>query len=199
MTSVASTGSDTSATVIPEQIAEATTLKQLQALLKSVDPSGSKHTTKKQALTALIGHTIKQARDADVPRATNNDMELLEATVASLDVPAIQNSLAELKALTESLGPAPMGPTEKHSVQALLATDDAISAAIERFGAEWVCSVQQHWTRLVLRHPEAMEIWTSHVQALETGMCKVKLLLLLMPVTFAFSCCKVWCVASCLL
>ena len=64
MTSVASTSCDISPTVTPEQIAEATTLKQLQALLNSVDPSSSEHTTKKQALTALIRHTIEQAKGA---------------------------------------------------------------------------------------------------------------------------------------
>ena len=52
MTSLASSSSDTSPTVTPEQIAEATTLKQILALLKSVDPSGSEYTTKKQALAA---------------------------------------------------------------------------------------------------------------------------------------------------
>ena len=133
--------------------------------------------------------TTEDSKTADAPGTSDSEVASLEAIVASLDVPAIQNSLAELKALTESLGPAPVGPTDKQSVQALLTTDDAISAAIERFGAAWLCSVQQHWTRLVLRHLEAMTIWASHVQALETGMCKVKLLLLFMPVTFAFSCC----------
>ena len=66
MTSLASTSSDTSPTVTPEQIAEATTLKQILALLDSVDPSGSQYTTKKQALAALIRHygTIEQAKDA---------------------------------------------------------------------------------------------------------------------------------------
>ena len=56
MTSVASTSSDTVYLLYAmsefyklrqEQIAEATTLKQLQALLKSVDPSGFEHTTQR--------------------------------------------------------------------------------------------------------------------------------------------------------
>ena len=66
MTSIASTSSETSPTVTPEQIAEATTLKQLQALLQSVDPSGFEHTTKKQALTALIRHSNEQAKAAGI-------------------------------------------------------------------------------------------------------------------------------------
>ncbi|KAL8987771.1 MAG: hypothetical protein Q9169_008653 [Polycauliona sp. 2 TL-2023] len=70
MTSVASTCSDTGLTVTPEQIAEATTLKQLQALLKLVDHSGFEHTTKKQALIALIRHTNEQAAAGNVARSS---------------------------------------------------------------------------------------------------------------------------------
>lgn len=61
MTSVASTSSVASVKLTPEQILEATTLQQLQALSKSVDPSDDVLTTKKQVLIALINHVIKQA------------------------------------------------------------------------------------------------------------------------------------------
>ena len=64
MTSVASTDSVASVKLTPEQIVEATTLQQLQALLKSVDPSDDVLTTKKQVLIALINHVIKQAEHA---------------------------------------------------------------------------------------------------------------------------------------
>lgn len=64
MTSEAATTSDTKVTLTPELIGEATSLKQLQALLKTVDPSGFAHTTKKQTLTALIYHAIQQAKAA---------------------------------------------------------------------------------------------------------------------------------------
>ncbi|KAL3156597.1 hypothetical protein ABBQ38_000886 [Trebouxia sp. C0009 RCD-2024] len=64
MASVATTISDASITLTPELIGEATSLKQLQALLKSVNPRGFEHVTKKQALTALIHHAIEQAKSA---------------------------------------------------------------------------------------------------------------------------------------
>ena len=65
MTPVASITSGASFTVTPEQIVEATTLKQLQALLISVDLGSNEYTTKKQALTALIHHAIKQAKHVE--------------------------------------------------------------------------------------------------------------------------------------
>ena len=65
MTSATSISSGASFTVTPEQIAGATTLKQLQSLLKSVDLCSSEHTTKKQALTALIHHVLKRAKHAE--------------------------------------------------------------------------------------------------------------------------------------
>ena len=65
MTSIAAINSDANVTVPPELIGEATSLKQLQALLKMVDPSGFAHTTKKQALTALVHHAIEQAKSAE--------------------------------------------------------------------------------------------------------------------------------------
>lgn len=64
MTSVSTTSSDISITLTPELIGDATSLKQLQILLKSVDPHGFEHASKKQALTALIRHAIEQAKSA---------------------------------------------------------------------------------------------------------------------------------------
>lgn len=69
MTPVAPTTSGASFTVTTEQIVEAMTLKQLQALLKAVDLGSNEYTTQNQAPTALIHHAVKQAShpDSSVP------------------------------------------------------------------------------------------------------------------------------------
>lgn len=95
MTSAAATNSDANVTMTPELIGEATSLKQFQALLKTVDPSGVAHTTKKQALTALIHHAIKQAKSAESTAArqpTIPTVQLLPRHAQSLSLHTKHNA-----------------------------------------------------------------------------------------------------------
>lgn len=100
MTPEAATISDAKVTLTPELIGEATSLKQLQALLKTVDPSGFAHTTKKQTLTALIYHAIEQARAAGSTAARS-------PTLPTSPAASLPRSVSFPRYETERLTPQP--------------------------------------------------------------------------------------------
>lgn len=128
------------------------------------------------SLTARVGNLATQvateAKDAATARrATDDTLAFVEASVASVDFPKFQKTVDDIHAMLQSGSrTAPVGPTDRAGVQALLATESSISAAIQQYGAPWLCSVQPHWPSAVMSHTEALGIWSSHVQSQKAGM-----------------------------
>ena len=114
----------------------------------------------------LATQVATEARAAADHRKTTDDSHSDKvAHLAAL--PEIHRAINALQASVMS-GPraTPVGPTDKAGVEAYLATEDRVSAAVKTFGAPWLCSVSSLWPRSVMSNAEGL----SHLVAQKDGM-----------------------------